>query len=151
MDSDAQRTLGRLESAAGTSAELIKRVLDNQEEARRELLNAAIRFETKLEQHNIADAQAFTLLRDGIGGLRDRIARFEPIVDSVEVHGEAIARIETNLSDMGDRIDISDAIRKNNRAWQQGIIGLTGVAAGGAGAISGPRFWKWLLSLFGLH
>jgi DNA repair ATPase RecN len=138
---DSARILGKLESMTQTTADSVERILDGQDTARRELLDLAQRLNGKLDHHAESDEKNFTMIRDGQGGLRDRIARLEPIADAVDVHGEALLDIER-------RINETEAVRRNNKAWQHGIVGLAGATIGGAGTFGGPKFWKWIVSLF---
>ncbi len=147
MDADS-RTLGRVENACEALKEGLNRVLDDQQIARREVLEATSALNQKLDRHAVADDQSFTLIRDGIGGLRDRIARLEPIVDTIDNHGATLLEIEQRLSTSEEERRTHEELMKNNRRWQKGLIGAAGVAAGASGTASVPHFWKWLSSLF---
>jgi hypothetical protein len=139
-DANSQRILGNLEAS-------LANVLEGQKEARVAVAKSGERFHGELEMQKRTTDQTFDVIRSGLGELRDRIVKVEIISDTVESHGDAITSIERRL-EARDRADKSALdILRNNRRWQKALIGFAGLAAGGAAA-SGPKFFKWLLTLF---
>lgn len=46
------------------------------------------------DAHSDSDSREFRSVRDGLGELRDRIIKLEPVSDTVENHGERLLNLE---------------------------------------------------------
>jgi len=134
---EADRTLGMVVQGIADLQKTMERVLDGQEESRR-----------AADKHSESDLQNFQVIREGIGGLRDRIARLEAISDTVESHGDALNDIEQRLANQEDNQKVALAVRANNRQLVKWMIGISAAAAGDAAGQLGifGRIGKWFAS-----
>lgn len=144
---DADRIIGQLQGSLEGLQATMNRVLDSQENGRREVAE-------QIHSHAVEDKANFGIVIDRVGTLHDRIARLEVMADTVESHGDAILTLEQKQSDTEKLTAIKAAQEKaqheNNLWWGRGIIGAAtavGAASATAGTAFGPKIWKAFVAM----
>lgn len=138
MDSpESERLLGNVQGSLDGLKDAVERVLDNQESARREAI-----------AHAATDESSFSLIREGLGGLRDRITRLESMADTVESHGDAILTMESRLNAADQAKSLLEREQAVNRRWQKGFVGVAGAVGGGIASKNWAALWKAVTTLF---
>lgn len=134
--SSESRIIGKLEGVAESLQASLGRVIDGQ-----------LRAELKLDAHAEEDRRVQQSFADGLGGLRDRIARVEVVADTVEGNGAAILNLEQRMSAREAEAKTALAVRDNNRKWMA-VAATAGAAAGSAGSSVWPKVWSAIAGVF---
>lgn len=141
---DTMQAIGELKGGLDAVQKSVNRLLDAQDETRRENAEHKDKIYEKIDIHAKDDAHQFAQMRQGIQGLQEQLTRQDAAMDAIESHGQALLDIEKRFSDdkeivksaLASRELVVDAkfqeiekrhqasmvANKTNKKWAKGMI-----------------------------